>query len=199
MSRLGIYFGPEKQEALLRGDTSNAVVNRYFVYSFQTIGLSFPVARDESPATVRLLAGYIQRAWETFIDIYETDNQKLKAQGLLLLIHSLVNGEFHAGARFYLLKVCELINNGDLRYMPVYGRPPELSDQVREDAAVLSQTIFLENYFYLALDGQPPVKTAKIEREFRWDFQVRIIRLGLEVDLVTWSSKPIQLCSTCVR
>jgi len=40
---------------------------------------------------------------------------------------------------------------------------------------VLSQTIYLGNYLYLALDGPGPVKTAKIEREFRQDFQVKII------------------------
>ena len=100
MSRPGVYFGPEKWEALLRGDTSNAVVNRYFVYSFQTIGLSFPEARGESLATVRLLARYAQRAWETFIEIYRTDDQKLKAQALLPVVYSLVNGEFQVGARF---------------------------------------------------------------------------------------------------
>ena len=199
MSRLGIYFGPEKQEALLSGDTSNAVVNRYFVYAFQTVGIDLPEALGASPAMIRLLARYAQRAWETLIEIYRTDDQRLKAQGLLLPIHSLVTVGLHAGARFYLFKVCELIDNGNLRYMPGYGHPPELSDQVREDAAVLSQTIYLENYFYLALDGLPPVKTTKIEREFRWEFQVRIVRLGLEAGLMTWSSKRIQLCSTCVR
>ena len=199
MNKLGIYLEPEKQEAIFRGDISNAVVNRYFVYGFQTTGMYLSEDRDESPAMVRLLARYAQRAWETFIEIYKTDDQKLRAQGLLLLVHSLTIMGLLAGAQFYLFKVCELINNENLRFMPVYERPPGLSDQVREDAAVLSQTIYLENYFHLALDGPPPVKTANIERDFQRDFQVRIIRSGLEADIVTWFSKHIQLCSMCVR
>ena len=199
MSKLGIYFGPEKWEALFRGDTSNAVVNRHFVYAFQTTGMLLSGAPEESPAMVLLAARSAQRAWETFIEIHRADNQTLKAQGLLFFVHFLVVMGVLESARFYLFKVCELINNGNLQFIPVYGRPPELSDQVREDAAVLSQTIYLENYFHLALDGPPPVKTMKIEREFRGDFQVRIIHSGLEVDLVTWSSKHIQLCSMCVR
>ena len=184
MSKLGIYFGPEKQDALFRGDTSNTVVNLHFVYGFQAFGMHLPKAPDGSPAMVRLGAKSGQRAWETYIEIYRADDQKLKAQALLLIVHFLVFMGILAGARFYLFKVCELINDGNLRFIPIYGRPPELSDQVREDAAMLSQTIYLENYFHLALDGPPPVKTTKIEREFRRDFQVRINHSGFEVSLV---------------
>ena len=182
MSRLGIYFGPEKQEALFRGDTSNAVVNRYYVYALQTTGMHLFGAPEGSPDMVLLAARSAQRTWETLIEIYRTDDQKLKARGLLFFVHFLVAMGLPANARLYLFKVCELIDKGNLRFTPVYGHPPELSDQVREDAAVLSQTIYLENYFHLALDGPPPVKTAKIERDFRQDFQVRIIRSGLEAD-----------------
>jgi len=66
---------------------------------------------------------------------------------------------------------------------------------------VLSQAIYLENYFYLALDGPLPVKPARIEREFRQDFHVRVIcrTAGLEVDSVTWSSERIRLCLIYAR
>ena len=176
MNQLGVYFGTEKREALFRGDTSNAVVNRHFVYACQAIGTHLCGTLDDSPAMARLVARYFQRAWETFIEIYGTNDQKLKAQGLLFFVHSAIVMGFPAGAQFYFPKVCELINIGNLRFLPVYGRPPELSERVREDAAVLSQAIYLENYFYLALGGPLPAKTAKIEQEFRQDLQVRIIR-----------------------
>ena len=175
MNKLGIYFGPEKQDALFRGDTSNTVVNRYFVYSFRAVGTHLCEDLDESPAMARLQARYIQKAWESFIEIYTTD-QRLAAQGMLIFLHSMIIMGFPPAIQYYLPKVYELIDNGNLRFLPVYGRPPELSDQVREDAAVLSQAIYLENYFYLALDGPAPTKTSKLEREFRRDFQVRIIR-----------------------
>ena len=176
MNKLGFYFGAEKQDALFRGDTSNAVVNRYFVYGCQAIGTHLCGSPEESPTMSRLLAIHGQKAWETLIEIYKTNDKRLSAKGLLLFVHSLVIMGWHSNAQLYLLKVCELINKGNLRFLPAYGRPPELSDQVREDAAVLSQSIYLENYFHLALGAPEPRKTAKIEEEFRWDFQVRITR-----------------------
>ena len=178
MNKLGIYFGPEKQDALYRGDTSNAVVDRHFVYGLRTIGTHLSGVVDQSTAMVRLQARYVQKAWESLIEIYRTDDHRLTAQGVLLFSHSLIIMGFLRTVRFYLQKVCELIDNGNLQFLPVYGRPPELSDQVREDAAVLSQTIYLDNYMHLAFGWPAPSKTAKIEREFRGDFQVRIIRWG---------------------
>ena len=178
MNKLGVYFGTEKQDALFRGDTSNRVVDRYFLYGLQVMGAHLCDPLEESHTMVRLVARYAQRAWETLYEICRASDQKLKVQGLVLLLHSLVVSGFPASAQFYILRVCELINAGNLRFLPEYGRPPELSEQVREDAAVLSQVIYLENYFYLALDGPGPVKTVKIEREFRQDLQVRIILEG---------------------
>ena len=183
MNRLGIYLGTEKQEALFRGDTSNTVVNRYFVHGFRAIGTHLGETLDKSPATVRLLARYVQKAWESLIELYRGDDQRLAAQGLLLFLHSIIIMGARLNVQFYLQKVYELINNGNLRFLPVYGRPPELSEQVREDAAVLSQAIYLENYLYLAFGGPAPMKTAKIEREFRQDFQVRIIYCGAQSEL----------------
>ena len=178
MNKLGIYLGTEKREALCCGDTSNTVVNRYFVYGFRATGTHLGVAPDKSPPMVQLLARYIQKAWESLVELYRGDDRRLSAQGLLLFLHSIIIMGAPLNIQFYLLKVYELINNGNLQFLPVYGRPPELSDQVREDAAVLSQAIYLENYLYLAFGGPAPVKTAKVEREFRGDFQVRVIHCG---------------------
>jgi len=175
MNKFGIYLGPEKQDALFRGDTSNTVVNRYILYGFQAVGTHFCKALDGSHATVRLLARYTQNAWEALIDVYRGDNHRLAARALLLFLHSLIVMGFRPVIWFYLPTLYELIDNGNLRFLPLYGRPPELSDRVREDAAVLSQAIYLENYLYLVLGGPAPVKTARIEREFRQDLQVRTI------------------------
>ena len=183
MNKLGVYFTTEKQDTLFHGDTSNTMVNWYFACCFQVIGTHLGEALDESPAMVRLLARYIQNSWESLIKIYRGDNQRLAAQALLFFLHSLIIMGFSTNVRFYLLKVCELIDAGNLRFLPVYGRPPELSEQVREDAVVLSQVIYLENYFYLALGGPAPVKTAKIEQEFRQEFQVRIFRCTTQTGL----------------
>ena len=184
MNKLGLYFGAEKQEALLRGDTSNAVVNRYFIYCFQAVGMYLCEAPDEPPVVVG--ARYAQLTWETLIEVYRTDDQRLIAQALLLLIHGLVITGFTASAPLYLLKMCDIINNANIQFLPaVYGHPTELSEQVRKDVTVLSQAIYLENYFYLAFGGSGPVMTARIEMEFRLDLEVRTVRgffvVGFEV------------------
>jgi len=175
MNKLGVYFAAEKQDALFRGDTSNTVVNRYFVYGSQVIGTHLCGALDESPTMARLLAVHSQKAWETLIEVQKINDQRLFAQGLLFFVYSLVIMGWTLNAQFYFLKVCEFIDKGNLQFLPAYGRPPELSEQVREEAAVLSQTIYLEIYFYLALGGLVPKRTTKIEREFRQDFQVGTI------------------------
>ena len=122
---------------------------------------------------LRLLARYSQFAWETLIEVQKINDKKLIAQALLLLLHALVISGFTATAPLYLLRMCEAINKANLRFLPVYGRPPELSDEVREDVTVLSQAIYLENYFYLALGEPAPVMTARIEKEFRLELEVR--------------------------
>jgi len=152
---------------------------------------------------VKLQARHSQKAWETLVEIFKTDDQELKAQGVLALVYLLVIIGFAAGPPLYLWKVCKLIDGANLRFLPVYGRPAELSEQVREDAAVLSQTIYMENYLHLALGGSALVMTARIEREFRMDLQVMIIRcvfgVVLEVDLSTWSSERIHFCLIYAR
>ena len=189
MNKLGLYFGIKKQEALLRGDISNAVVNRYFVCGFQAIGMHLCGSPGESPAMVQLQAKYAQAAWESLVEVEKTDDQKLIAQALLLLIHAFIIMGFTTPAQLYLLKMCKAINRVNLQFLPVQGRSAKLSEQVREDAAVLSQAIYLENYFYLTLGGSAPAMTTRIEKEFRLDFQVRIIPrffvIRPEVDLVT--------------
>ena len=203
MNKLGIYFRAEKQEALLRGDTSNAVVDRYFVHGFQAVGMHLCEVPDASPAMVRLQARYCQWAWETLVDIYKTGDQKLKAQGVLLFVGALIAMGFAATAPFYLLKLCNIIDEANLGFFPECGHPPELSEQVREDAAVLTQAIYLENYFYLTLGGSVPMMTKRIEKEFRSDLQVRTIQqflvVGHEVNLVVWSSEYTHFCLIYAR
>jgi len=114
MNKLGAYFGMGKREALFRGDISNAVVNQYFVYGSQAIGMHICGAPDGSPAMVQLLARRGQEAWESLIEINRTGDQRLSAQGLLFFVYSLIVMGFPSNAQFYHLKGCELINKGKL-------------------------------------------------------------------------------------
>ena len=174
MNKLGVYFGKEKLEALFRGDISNAVVDRFFVHGLQATGLYLCGTQEERPGMVRLQARYTQMAWESLVDIHRTNNHILKAQGLVLYIHILIILGFTTRAQLYLSKICRTIDRAKLQFLPAYGRPAGLSEQVREDAAVLSQAIYLDNYFYLTLTGST-LMTTRIEKEFRLDLEVRTI------------------------
>ncbi|KAF9642933.1 hypothetical protein BDM02DRAFT_3264295 [Thelephora ganbajun] len=171
LNKLGIYFIQEKQEALLRGDTSGTVINRYFIHGLQATGMHLCGVPEETPAMVLLQARYAQMAWESLIEFFKTDQQKDKVQGIVLLVHAFIIMGFTSSAQFYLSKMCKIIDKAKLQFLPAYGRPAGLSEQVREDASVLSQVIYLENFFYLTLGGPAPVMTTRIEREFRLDLQ----------------------------
>ena len=196
LNKLGLYLTQEKQEAILRGDTSNSVVNYYFLDAVQAMGMVLSGIPEKTPAIVRLHARYAQRAWESLIQLNQTNQERVKAQALVVVVHCFVLTGLNATGQLYLLKGCKTIEKANLRFLPEYGPPAEFTDQIREDTSALSQLIYLENYFYLALGGPAPVKTARLEIEFRSDLRVRTIRhffvAGLGTDLVVW-------CSECTR
>ena len=186
LNKLGVYFTQEKQEAILRGDTSNSVVHRNFMDAVQSMGMVLCGYPGESPTIIRLHARYAQRAWESMVQLQQTNQERSKAQALVLLTHTFVILGLSASSQVYFLKACKIIEKEKFRFIPEYGLPVAFSEQVRENACLLSQAIYLENFFYLAMGGSAPVKTARIEREFRCDLQVRTIRRVFAV-----GSKPI--------
>ena len=200
LNKIGLYFTPEKQEAIFRGDASNSVINRHFVDGMQVMGMHF-CAPEQTPSMVQLQARYVQSAWESLIQLNETNQEGSKAQALLLIAHSTLLLGLKTVTQLYLLKACKIIEKARLQFLPEYGPPAEFSDQIREEASVLSQAIYLENYLYLTLGGSAPAKTARIEREFRFDLQVRIIchflAVELNTDLVVWSSECTHASSRC--
>ena len=200
LNKIGAYFTKEKQEALLRGDISNAVVDRHFVYGLQVLGVNACGKPEQSPAMIRMQARYLQRTWETLIQLQETNQHRAKAQALMLATYATVVAGFKMMGQHYLAKACGIIERESFRFFPEYGPPPVLSEQVHEDVSVLCQAIYLENYLYLTLDGPVPTKTARIEKEFKLDLQVRATHsslvIALETDLGICSSECIQDSST---
>ncbi|KAF9779636.1 hypothetical protein BJ322DRAFT_369328 [Thelephora terrestris] len=174
MNKLGLYLTQEKQEAILRGDTSNSVVNYYFLDAIQAMGMVLSGIPDKTPAIVRLHARYAQRAWESLIQLKQTNQERVKVQALVVAVHCFVLTGLNVTGQLYLLKGCKIIDKANLRFLPAYEPPAEFSDQVREEVSALSQTIYLENYLYLALGGPAPLKTARIEREFRSDLRCSV-------------------------
>jgi hypothetical protein len=200
LTRLGLYFTIEKQEALYRGDISNTMVDRHFVYVLQMFGVHAGGAPELAPALVRLQARYIQMTLESLVQLNRTNQERTKVQALVAGTHAYIIVGFRANAQLYLFKAYKIIEKANLRFLPEYGPPAKLSDQVREDISVLSQVIYIGNYLYLTLDGSRPVRTAGIEREFMLDLEVREISRFLvvrrEMDFGIWYSECTQSCST---
>ncbi|KAF9779632.1 hypothetical protein BJ322DRAFT_1113432 [Thelephora terrestris] len=120
---------------------------------------------------VQLQARYLQRAWESLVQLMQTNQERAKARALMLVAHTYILLRMNAAAQLYFLKACKIIEKQQLQFFPEHGHPHGFPDQVREDASVLSQAIFLENYFYLTSGGSPPVKTVRLVRAFRSDLQ----------------------------
>lgn len=70
-------------------------------------------------------------------------------------------------------KSCEAVDTAGLQFVPTYGRPPVFSEALHEKLSVLSQIIYFENFLFLTAGGTEPMKTARIEKEFRYQLPVR--------------------------
>ncbi|KAF9779633.1 hypothetical protein BJ322DRAFT_370638 [Thelephora terrestris] len=197
LNKLGLYFTKERQDAVLRGDTSNSVVHRHFVDGTQVMGMHF-CGPGESPARVRLQAKYLQIAWESLIQLNGTNREREKVQALVLVAHGFVILRLSTSAQLYFLKACKIIEKAKLRFLPEHEPPAEFSEQVREEASVLSQVIYLENLLYLTLGGSAPAKTARIEREFRFDL-LRVYPCLLEICPLTMRTQSILLVRDAVH
>lgn len=170
--KLGIYLAQEKQEAILKGDTSNTVVNPLFVYQACSYGIHASQSFMQSPGAPQFQARYSQRVWEELAKIQRGDNNELKAQAILSISACCLIFRWMDLASKYLHKACRTINTANLRFIPTCGQPPPYSEEIRERSAILSQVIYFENYLFLACGGPEPALTARIEREFRYELQV---------------------------
>ena len=171
-NKLGIYLTRDKQEALLKGETSNAVIHSFFVYQACSYGMYFAQNLVATPAAVQFQAKYIQLLWEEFAEIREGNDDYLMAQAMLSVCSCSIVLRWVDYAREYIRKACRVVNAANLQFVPAYGRPPEYSEKVRERSTVLSQIIYLENYLFLAYGSPEPRLTVKIEKEFRHELQV---------------------------
>lgn len=197
LSELGLYLTTEKRENILYGNMSGAVVHRHFVYALQAAGGYLRRAPENTSAMADSQAICDQMTWESLIALNETGQHRAKAQALVLVVHKFVLLGFTQSAKSFILKLCEIINNAQLRFLPDDTSLVELPEQIREDASVLSQAIYLENYSYLALDGSATAMTRRIEGEFRSNLRVRTFHAffflvpGIDLDIRSRKHAPI--------
>jgi len=128
----------------------------------------------DSPAMVRLHAKHGQLAFEQIAEINRGFDAALKAKAFLFITSGSLFGRWIQLSRQYLTKACIALNAASLRFTPATGRPPELTEDVKEELSVLSQIIYFENYLFLTVDGVEPKMTVRIEKEFRHELQVRV-------------------------
>ena len=127
---------------------------------------------------VQLHARYCQIVVEQLAEINGGSDANLKAQVFLYIVAGNHYGRWFGLSRKYLTMACIALNTAKLRFIPATGRPPSLTDDVYERLSILSQVIYFENYLFLAVDGTEPKMTARIEKEFRHELQVRVYSLS---------------------
>lgn len=164
---MGIHLTPPRQEALANGDMSNAVLHPFFVYKTLATGMHNSAILKDSPPMILLHARYMQKFWEELANIQQGDNFDLKVQAMFFLASGGIFVRLVQLASLYLWKTCKILNGVSMQFIPKYGHPPAYSDEVHEKSTVLSQVIWMENYFFLTCNGEKPKLTARIEEEFR--------------------------------
>lgn len=127
---------------------------------------------EKSPAMIRLQAKYLQKSSELLVEIFKGRDWELRAQAALWVTAASIIMRLSYVTPLYLGKSCETVDMAGLQFIPTYGRPPALSEDIQEKSSVLSQIIYFENFWFLTCGGAEPTMTARIEREFRQQLQV---------------------------
>lgn len=173
LNKMGILFTSQKQQALLRGDTSGAVIHPFFIPAAQSVGMHFFEGMDDSPVMIKRQARHIQRSLEILADIFKGHDLELTARAALWITAATIITTTTHFSHFYLKKSCEAIDTSGLQFIPTYGRPPEFSEELHEKLSLLSQAIYFENYLFLTHGGAEPTMTARLEKGFRHQLQVQ--------------------------
>ena len=169
-------------------------VSRFLHISFPAFFIATCFGRDfacvgtgvgDSPTTIRLHARHAQRALEQTSEASKPDNVELKAQ--VYLNHTSgcidISQRRFQMARSFLTKGCSAINVANLQFIPAFGLPPELAEEVQEGLEVLSQLVYLENYPFSTIDHRMKSKmTTRLEKDFQRELQARITITGLTCD-----------------
>ena len=172
LNKVGILFTSRRQQAILRGDTSGTIIHPFFIFSAQFLGMHFCQGMDDSPAMIKRQARHRQTCMELVVDIFRGRDLELTAQVALWAVATSIIMPAIPNP-LYIKKSCEAINTAELQFIPTYGRPPDFSEDLHEKLSLLSQAIYFENYLFLTHSGAEPKMTARLEKEFRHQLQVR--------------------------
>lgn len=176
LNKLGIYLTSEKQQALLRGDISGAVIHPFFIRTAHYLGIHFCKETGNPSSMIALEAKYYQEALELWTEMLRETSQRrnweLQAQVALWMIIGSVISQRGDATPSYLKTACNAVNTGGLQFIPAWGRPPAFSDDLHEKLSVLSQIVYFENFLFLTCNGARPTMAERIEIEFTHNLQV---------------------------
>jgi hypothetical protein len=145
---------------------------------------------DNTPAMVLFHARRAQTAWECLAEVFQGKDYRVNIQVSILAASSYILICMTQTALLYLYKTCCFIEAGGMQFVPTSGHPPEFSEDLHETLVALSQTIYWANYLFLMRNGPEPRSTAKLEREFRQELQVRMRTPNLlQINLIFYYSK----------
>ena len=178
LPKLGIHFSRKRLDALLRGDQSGTVLNRWFVCGPHALGMPFLPGFNDTPGIVRFYARRTQTGWECLAELFKESDYKTKAQASVLVAAGHILIRMPLTALLYIRKSCDFIKAGNLQFVPTYGRPPEFSEDLHETLATLSQTVYWANYVFLMCSGPEPHATAELEKDFRQELPVGSLTLA---------------------
>ena len=149
------------------------MLNRFFVCAAHAAGtLPSVISADYTLAMALFHARRAQVAWECDIEVHEGNDYRVGIQVALMATAISIFIRMTQTALLFIQRCYGAIEAGNMQFIPIYGRPPELSDDLRETLAALSQTIYWANYLFLMCGGPEPLATAKLENEFRQELPV---------------------------
>ena len=148
------------------------MLNRGIVSGAHVLGMLFAPDVKGTPTMLKFYARRTQIALECLTELLKGNDYRTTIQSLMMTTSSYILIRMTQTAQLYVQKSCDLIETGNLRFVPTCGPPPEFSEDLHETIVALSQTMYWANYLYLVRGGPEPRATANLEREFRDELPV---------------------------
>jgi hypothetical protein len=141
-TQFGLYFPQAKQQAIILGDASGAVVHPFFIHFAQLSGCHFYQERRREFFLLHLEAMYLNMALDSFKDMTEDDDSFDTAQAYqLMALAYLYSQDAYLGLKFFQQSI-DLFRRHwiDFSASPL----PELTESLQERIAFLCEAIWTE-------------------------------------------------------
>jgi len=172
MPKLGAHLNREELEGYLRGDRSRTAPSRGFVIWAHALGMLFSPDVSPTPSMILLFARRCKAVYERLADSDKIKSYWASVHTLTMVTAGNILYCMPQAGLLYIQKSCDLIKEGNLRFIPTCGPPPEFSEGLHKAMVPLSQIIYWANYMFLTHRGPEPSATADLEREFRQELPV---------------------------